>query len=1078
MKIRKFIGISLLVFLLAAGLLSVWWLSSGENWVKGKVEASVSELTGRTFSIDGEFSVDLSANPVVTAEAIHLSNPPWALNPDLVRLDKLEVSIELASVFSEPVKINFINLEGLVIALEEQASGEKSWQVLSTRKQAAAPVDEPPAELPVRVGRIKLVDFSLLHEAPKRTVPLDFHLGQLEVTQGADQQLQFTSNGRFGGEPFALAGNLGPLNELASRGKISHDIRLDLGEITLQSSGSIKQLSTFSGANIDLVFSGPEFEWLLTQLALPQFSHGDFNFNLNVRTEADQTFLDIDGDLGSLQANAKGDFDGLANIDTANLIAEISGDDLGGLLEVFGVTGILRKPFSLKADIGRATRLYQVQTLEVETGGNSLTVSGQMGDWPKLENTNLDFSLLGSDLSAWAPILKMDNLPASAFSLDGGISPTDSGLKLERVNLKLGGAHISADGITGEAPEFTGTALNVEATGPSLAEFSFLPGLEKAPALPFHIKGNVGKDATGLTFDNMNLTLGENSLQLGGRLGLNDQFAGSYFTTSVLIPNLAGLGPMLGQEGLPDQRLSVNGNYQRTPDGWAFQLSNGKFANASFESQGKYIDVAAGLQIEATSQVTAPDLAVLAHVAGVENVEDLPGLPVSIEGFARYDAGKIELKDVQAKLGELHASADGVIGNLADMSATDFQFAMTSPSLKTIGELFDYPLLDEPFDLKARFEGSPSAFHAGQLEVSLGPSDLSGEVSVDLTGKPRVNGVLFSNRLDLTWLQRKDEGVGAEQKPVKAGKSDFLIPDTPIRYSREDLADLDLDITISSLGLPKWSASDVHTHTRIVNGGLFVDSFHLRGADGGLLGGNLSVAREADSDVTSIALSVEGHGVKLGIIGAAEGRDPDTIRESEIVANISGAGVTYRDLAQSLNGRIEVVQGPGLTEAAGFSLIFGDFVGELLSMLNPFTKTEKFIKNECAVGIVNVESGVLTLDPIVSQTDKMTLVAKGVVDLHTEKIQFTFETKLRKGIGVSASMVINPFIGITGTLASPEVGLDPAALAVKGTVAVATVGMSLLARSLTDRYFSSKDPCGDALKKDRAATESAQKKDK
>jgi len=222
---------------------------------------------------------------------------------------------------------------------------------------------------------------------------------------------------------------------------------------------------------------------------------------------------------------------------------------------------------------------------------------------------------------------------------------------------------------------------------------------------------------------------------------------------------------------------------------------------------------------------------------------------------------------------------------------------------------------------------------------------------------------------------------------------------------------------------------------------------------------------------------MEGSNIRLGF-GAAEGQDPDTLRESDIVASLRGSGVTYHDLAGSLNGRVEVVQGPGLTENAGLGLFFGDFLGELLEMLNPFSKTEKFTKNECAVIVVNVESGLVTVDPFVSNTDKMTIVSDGVIDLNTENIQFTFHTKMRKGLGISASMVVNPFVGITGTLLSPVIGLDPAAVAVKGTVAVATLGISLLARSLSDRFLSSKDPCGDALKTSREQLEQSEKKEK
>jgi hypothetical protein len=35
---------------------------------------------------------------------------------------------------------------------------------------------------------------------------------------------------------------------------------------------------------------------------------------------------------------------------------------------------------------------------------------------------------------------------------------------------------------------------------------------------------------------------------------------------------------------------------------------------------------------------------------------------------------------------------------------------------------------------------------------------------------------------------------------------------------------------------------------------------------------------------------------------------------------------------------------------------------------------------------------------------------------------------------------------------------------VSGSVAVATVGLSLVGKSLWDRFFTSKDPCGKALK--------------
>jgi uncharacterized protein involved in outer membrane biogenesis len=284
MKIRKLILISPLGLALLAALVIAWWFLSDDAWIKGKIEDTVSEMTGRSLSIDGAFALDWSFNPVLTAENIHFSNPSWAVNKNLVKLDNLELSIDLFSLFKDQIMVHYIVTDGLVVALEEHESGANSWEVPFSSEEPVPAVDIPPTGLPIDIGSIKLTGFSLLHEAPDRTVPLDFHLEQMEIIQATNQQLQFKTDGRFGGEQFELAGDLGPLNELVAGGKTSHDVRLTMGEIVLQSQGNIEQSSTLSGANIKLAFSGPEFEWLLTQLALPLISHGDIELRLDLHT--------------------------------------------------------------------------------------------------------------------------------------------------------------------------------------------------------------------------------------------------------------------------------------------------------------------------------------------------------------------------------------------------------------------------------------------------------------------------------------------------------------------------------------------------------------------------------------------------------------------------------------------------------------------------------------------------------------------------------------------------------------------------------------------------------------------------
>jgi len=1221
MKIRKLLIISPVGVVLMAALAIAWWFLGDDAWVKGKIEETVSKMTGRSLSIDGAFDLDWSSNPILTAEDIRFSNPAWAVNTDLVKLDKLEVSVDLFSLLKDQKRINYIVTNGLVVALEEHESGEMSWEVLSVQEDPADTKASVTAELPISVGRITLTGFSLLHEAPDRLVPLDFHLDQLELVQDTGQQLQFNTEGRFGGKEFELVGDLGPLNELVAGGKTSHDIRMTLGEVVLLSQGNIEQSSTLSGANIKLAFSGPKFEWILTQLALPQFSRGDFDFRLDVQTEGEQTRLVLDGDLGSLEASAKGNIDDHVVSGSANLIADVSGEDLGGLLQVLGVIGVPRNAFSLKLDVSHAAETFHLGAFTIETGGNSMSVSGQAGDWPQLLDTKLDFqvsgpdlqswgnalstdmlpdtdfdligrisrtgsepvstdtklrladsrfhlsgslgklpsmagadltitadgpvdsaltqmlgiknipgedfslraalerdisyfylndfsldladnhlelsgksgpwpelkggslvfSLHGAELGNWSPVLQIENLPASAFSLGGEITKTDTGFGLDEVRLELGSSYFVFNGTVGGLPGFAGTDLSIEAAGPSLAELHFLPGLKDAPVLPFQVKGNTGLVDAGLTFDNLNLMLGGNSLHVSGLVGLENQLEGSSIETRLIIPDFAALAPLLGVDGIPAGRLSVNGSYRRIPEGWDFQLSDGSFAGASFESTGKYTDTGGQQLVEATSHLSAPNLAKLARLAGVEN---LPEQPLDIQGFVRYQAGKLEVRALQGQLGDSRFEISAKVPNLSawsggevDLSASDLWLAISTPSLKPVGELFDYTLPEEPLRLSATLQGSPTAFRVEQLDIGLGSSDLAGEISVDLESKPRISGIFKSRYLDLSWLQAEENSENRREETAQTSKQEYLIPDAPLAISQTDIADLDIEITVDKVDFPNQTSRDIHLHTRFTDGNLYLDPFQVRGEDGGLLSGNLTVEREVGSDINRVALFLKGEDVQLGI-GSIEGQDPDTVRQATIVANLTGMGASYREVAGSMNGHIEVIQGAGLTENTGLSLIFGNLIGELLDLLNPFAKTEKFTVNECSVMVVNIESGTITLDSLVSQTDKMTIVAKGHVDLHTEEIYLTFNTKLRKGIGISASMVVNPFVSVTGTLLKPVVGLDPAAVVVKGTVAVATVGISLLARSLADRFLSSKDPCGDALKKSRKQMEAADKKGK
>jgi hypothetical protein len=56
---------------------------------------------------------------------------------------------------------------------------------------------------------------------------------------------------------------------------------------------------------------------------------------------------------------------------------------------------------------------------------------------------------------------------------------------------------------------------------------------------------------------------------------------------------------------------------------------------------------------------------------------------------------------------------------------------------------------------------------------------------------------------------------------------------------------------------------------------------------------------------------------------------------------------------------------------------------------------------------------------------------------------------------------------VTGTLASPRIGVDPKGVLFSGGAAVATLGVSIIAKGVWDRMFRAEDPC--AVAADEAA---------
>ena len=150
-------------------------------------------------------------------------------------------------------------------------------------------------------------------------------------------------------ETLSLDGWFAPFSAIFLGGPLKHELKFNLGNINLESSGSVADAATWTGANLTAQLHGPEMADILKEFKLPLFSEGKFDFTLRLNTEGDMTKLDLNGDLGSVDIGATGELDRLIKPSKGNVQFSVDGPNLGALAKIFGVDGLVEDAFSHEA---------------------------------------------------------------------------------------------------------------------------------------------------------------------------------------------------------------------------------------------------------------------------------------------------------------------------------------------------------------------------------------------------------------------------------------------------------------------------------------------------------------------------------------------------------------------------------------------------------------------------------------------------------------------------------------------------------------------------------------------------------
>ena len=675
-------------------------------------------------------------------------------------------------------------------------------------------------------------------------------------------------------------------------------------------------------------------------------------------------------------------------------------------------------------------------------------------------------SRIEGDINEFRDVLNLPSVISGPVSITMAIENGAEAAKLSG-SATTSTAQIALDGLVSKQADFTGTSATLELVGVELADVTKALSLPMISDGPWRLSTNL--DVREHTLALSNIALRTENAELFGESEVNRRF-----DEATVILNTDNARPWLAQIELP-----ANFNAARLE-----QSLNAK-AKLLLLDEGITVEqmrVQLGASVaEGNLTLLGPD-SLAANIAfKIDNLLSFAEKPpesakfdrLSLSGtvHASLSPGQLSVEELSISMEDGTAvTARGDVQFSDSFDKTHFDVNANIAHLASFSHLAGYALPSQPLTLRTSLRASAGVLSAETFELKSGESDINGKLRITDPNHPNIQLILRSKHVDLKpWIPERQNLTDA---PKKAGSAKpRVFDDAPIDIEFLTTFDAMLDIKIDKLSTRVSPFSNIVLKATNTDGRLIIEEARSEDNDGGKISIEGKVEQRQDDIAVNLALLGEGINVGIPAVSLEEAM---ALPRYDLDAFLYTQGNTARELAAGSNGYFEVQSGPGRVGKITAGLLTKDFFSELLALVNPFSKKQDHTDIECIALSGSIEQGKLTGDPaLVVVTPALDIIAKGRIDLGSEKLFGTFNTVPKKGVGLSATKALNPFVGVGGTLAKPVLTLDPQGTIIQGGMAFFTGGLSILAKSFYDRLANSTDPCGDAMEQNAKGLEQA-----
>ena len=385
---------------------------------------------------------------------------------------------------------------------------------------------------------------------------------------------------------------------------------------------------------------------------------------------------------------------------------------------------------------------------------------------------------------------------------------------------------------------------------------------------------------------------------------------------------------------------------------------------------------------------------------------------------------------MNATIGATHLTVDGTVAEPLDMQGITIRMALSGGDLAEVFPIFGIPLPHtRAYSLEGELVRNGTVWTFRQFRGRVGGSDLAGDLSVEAgVQPPRLKAVLNSTNLALSDLGGLVGTSPGRETPTKPG---HVLPDSPIDLGKLRAMDMDVSFKGRHVEAPHLPIDAMDAHLLLDRGRAQLKPLSFAVADGSFAG---TVVLDGSHEVPAVSITMEVNRINLRRFLAGADFAGDTGGTLAGRLDLNGTGRSTAEILGHSGGHVSLFMATGsfshlLLAAAGLSID---------KALGIELTGDQAIPVRCLVTDFAVDEGRMNARALVLDTTSTIITGAGNIDLDDEALDLKLIAHPKSPSLLSARAPVL----IKGTLAKPDIGIDPKVEAARGGAA-AVLGVLL-----------------------------------